>query len=125
MSTLKQWQKIGPGWWWFHHSEADHEGAIPGYHVDLTLTIWPAWRFSVCRWDGFRPRHNYVRGWRFGRRRAMRAAEAVLRWLVVLRSQETPPHDTENRPVFPGNAVAAPLRPPTGVSSQDQESTPP
>lgn len=75
MSVTRGWHKIGPGWWWWSDGGGPRIHGEVGYHVDLTVIIWPFWRFSVCRWKGFKPTHGVREGWRIGLGRTKRAAE--------------------------------------------------
>jgi len=90
MSVARGWHKISRGWWWWSHGEGVLADGQVAYHVDLTVIIWPFWRYSVCRWIGCRPKHGVREGWRFGRERTKRAAEWALARLGVVhqRNQE-------------------------------------
>jgi len=83
MIERRAWHRIYRGWWWYDARPGHHLGDTEtGYHADVFLTIWPLWRFTVCRWVGCRPTHNVVRGYRLTLARTQRATEQAIANLV-------------------------------------------
>lgn len=91
MKVARGWHLVTWGWWWWY--DGDDRSRVHrtvSYHVDVTTVIWPAWRFSVCKWVGCVPTHGVRRGWRIGLGRTKRAAEWAVATLESCGSGSTP-----------------------------------